>query len=483
LLKISAPAISDSLTFLLNFSLTSGQVPSDWKKARVSAIHKKGSKQDAGNYRPISVLPVVSKIMERVVHQQLCAYLHAHNLLTEEQSGFRLMHSTQTSLHRILEKFHAEIHSGRVVGMVALDLRKAFDTVDHAILLEKLGHYGVTGISLYWFESYLSERIQIAGVNGSLSDPQTITTGVPQGSILGPLLFIVYMNDLSGSLSRCEANMYADDTAIYVSSPSVAEVTEILQDDMERVSGWLRANKLSLHLGKTVSMLVASRQRRRHLPDQLSLTLNDNPIEPVTSSPYLGVTIDQNLTFNEHIDGVVSRASRALGALRRASRFIPQATRATVYNTLVLPHLDYCSTVWGSAGVTKVQRLQKIQNRGMRIVLQAGPRTHIIDMLRDLRWLSIKQRIIFLNYVLIYKILNGLAPPHLSSVFVRPAHRYASRSITSGNLYVQRAHPKSLTAVGTNLWNALPVLIRNLPNLRAFKRACTKHIATTVEPL
>ena len=173
--------------------------------------------------------------------------LTEHNILATVQSGFRQMHSTQTSLHRIIEKFYTEIHSGRVVGMVALDLRKAFDTVDHTILLEKLQHYGISGVSLDWFRSYLTGRTQTVSVNGSLSSPLTITTGVPQGSILGPLLFILYMNDFSGCLDGCEANMYADDTAIYVSSPSVADATGMLQNNMERASDWFRANKLSLH--------------------------------------------------------------------------------------------------------------------------------------------------------------------------------------------------------------------------------------------
>ena len=189
LLKIAAPAISESLCFLLNFSLTSGKVPSDWKKAQISAIFKKGSKLDPGNYRPISVLPVISKLLERIVHTQLYTYLNDTGLLAAEQSGFRKNHSTQTSLHKLLENFYSDIENGKIIGMLALDLRKAFDTVNHKILLDKLKHYGISGISLNWFRSYLESRTQMACINGSVSDRLIITTGVPQGSFLGPLLF------------------------------------------------------------------------------------------------------------------------------------------------------------------------------------------------------------------------------------------------------------------------------------------------------
>lgn len=393
------------------------------------------------------------------------------------------MHSTQTSLHRLIEYFYMDIHNGQVAGMVALDLRKAFDTVDHSILLDKLGHYGVAGTSLMWFRSYLTGRSQTACVNGSLSDPLTIKTGVPQGSILGPLLFLVYLNDLPGCLTKCSVNMYADDTAIYFSAPSTQQVTIALQDDLERVNTWLCANRLSLHAGKTSSMLVTTRQRRKHLDGQLALVLGDTPLEQVSSCCYLGVTIDQNLDFAEHIDKVARKASRALGALKRASRYIHQDTRATMYNTLVLPHLDYCCTLWGNSGKNKIQRLQKIQNRGMRIVLQSHPRTHIKDMLGELRWLSVKQRILFLNCVFIFKILNGLTPSYLTPLLSQTTHQHRSRASTLNNLFVQRAHPRSLTTTGTALWNSLPVCIRSLPKLTSFKGACAKHIALSFDPI
>ena len=312
-MKIAAPAISKSLCFLLNFSLTSGKVPSDWKKAKISAIFEKDSKLDPGNYRPISVLPIISKLLESIVHTQLYTYLNDTGLLAAEQSGFRKNHSTQTSLHKLLEYFYLDIENGKIIGMLALDLWKAFDTVNYKILLDKLKHYGISGICSNCFCSYLESRAQMACINGSVSDPLIITTGVPQGFILGPLLFTIYMNDLPKCLEHCKTNMYADDTAICVSASDKAGVTKLMQDDLINVNDWLCANRLSLYIGKTSCMLVTSAQRRRRMSqDHLDLSLNDNQIEHVKASPYLGITIDQNLHFNIHTNNICNKANRAL---------------------------------------------------------------------------------------------------------------------------------------------------------------------------
>ena len=203
--------------------------------------------------------------------------------------------------------------------MLVLDLRKAFDTVNHKILLDKLKHHRISGIS-----SYLESRTQMACINGSVSDPFIITTGVPQGSILGPLLFTIYMKDLPKCLQHCKTNMYADDTAICISASDKAGVTKLMQDDLINVNDWLCANRLSLHIGKTSCMLITSAQRRPHMShDHLDLSLNDNQIEHVKASPYLGITIDQNLNFNIQTNNICNKTNRALGALKRQHLFYP----------------------------------------------------------------------------------------------------------------------------------------------------------------
>jgi hypothetical protein len=310
ILKLSAQPIATSLTYLFNFSLSSGVFPDDWKIARVCPIHKKGKKSDPGNYRSVSVLPVISKIMERIAHDQMYSYLYDNELLCPQQSGFKKGHSCQTSLHRMTEYVFSELHKGNVVGLVALDLKKAFDTVNHSILLSKMKLYGIGRKELAWFMSYLNNRQQVCCLDACSSDPLTIDCGVPQGSILGPLLFILYVNDLPQCFSECQVNIYADDTAFYIAKRTVTEINEALQTELDQVHNWLCANKLSLHVGKTASMLLCSHQKRRHLQNQhISLDVHNEQIGQVEGLKYLGVHIDQHLNFNQHIDDVCKKNS------------------------------------------------------------------------------------------------------------------------------------------------------------------------------
>ena len=346
ILKMSAPAIANSLSHLFNMSLSSGQFPSDWKLARITPLFKKGNKTEPGNYRPVSVLPVVSKFIERIVHQQLYRYLTANKLLCEQQSGFRKKHSCQTSLHKLTEQVYDDLYKGHVVGLIALDLKKAFDTVHHGILLKKLRYYGIQDTELCWFKSYLSDRCQMCNLFNNLSDPEHVVCGVPQGSIVGPLLFTIYVNDMPVCFSKCSVNLYADDTVFFHGSRDVGTVRSILQSELVSVYEWLCANRLSLHIGKTNSMLVCSRQKRVHLQDSnLSLSLENDNISQVDNLKYLGLVLDERLRYDDYMKQLIGKLKRSLGVLRRASKFIDQVTRVTLYNTLILPHIDYCSTV------------------------------------------------------------------------------------------------------------------------------------------
>lgn len=474
LLKLSAPVISDSLAFLFNFSLISGKFPAEWKIAKVSAIFKKGSKLDIGNYRPISVLPILSKVLEKLVHLQVYKYLQDNNILKREQSGFRSKHSTQTSLHYILEDIYKRTNNCEMVGLVALDLRKAFDTVDHQILMDKLSHYGIYE---QWFKSYISDRKQFTSVDGKFSSSLDIKTGVPQGSILGPLLFILYLNDLPTALTHCQSNMYADDTAFYTSSVSTNVINVNLQSDLASVSTWLNANKLSLHIGKTSCMFVCSRQKRQHVQDPfINLTLNDQVISQVECIDYLGVKLDQNLSFDPHVDRVIAKISRALGVLKRVSPFIDQDTKLTLFNTIVLPHFDYCSTVWDICSENHINKLQRLQNRAMRIILGCKFRTHITDMLSTLKWLNVRQRLLLHKCVLMYKIVNKITPEYLSNVAVGIGHSYSTRGKFNNNLNRSHQHVKSLANKGTILWNSLPASVKNHKTIPAFKKSCIHYI-------
>ena len=322
-------------------------------------------------------------------------------------------------------------------------------------------------------ETYRSESLKIA-------------TGVPQGSILGPLLFILYVNDLSICFKYSTVNMYADDTVFYCSDISVASVTHKLQHDLLTVASWLQANKLSLHIGKT-SCMIFGNNRKKELQDNpnLDISLSDEDISQESDCKYLGITLDNQMKFEIHVNDVINKMKRALGIFSRASQFVDSRTRITLYNTLILPHLDYCSTVWsGSLRKCDLVRLQRIQNRAMRVILQCHPRTHILDMLGTLKWMSIKQRLHYNLSVFMWKIVNDHVPGYLSNINTPVAniHNYNTRMSNGSSLYRKRTSPKSLSSFGTKCWNELPQHVRDARSLYSFKKGCTLHIFNSIDP-
>ena len=479
LLKISAGSIAPSLTNIFNRSLSTGQFPSEWKQAKIVTIFKKGSKLDSGNYRPISILPVISKLIEKIAHQQLYDYLSTNNLLSQAQSGFRKHFSTQTSLHRLTEEIYEGLNSAKVIGLVAIDLKKAFDTVDHKILLKKLKFYGVRNTAHKWFQDYLTNRSQITCINDTQSKVDFIKTGVPQGSILGPLMFILYINDLPGSLKHSQVNMYADDTAFYYMDKNIDLVSQYLKIDLSNLHHWLCANKLSLHLGKTNSILICNYQKLRHLPSSnLDIALNSTSIEQVENLPYLGVELDSRCNFDAHIKNVTKKLNKSIGVLKRTSPFLPLNTRKMLYNALVLPHYDYCATVWGNTSQENLTRLQRIQSRAMRIVLKAPPRSHIEELLDTLKWMSVRQRILYNQMVLMWRIVNDMAPEYLHKnlVYAADTHNYNTSSASDNNLFLGRGHRSSLFQNCAAKWNKLPAKLRRIDKLNSFKKSLTTHV-------
>ena len=263
LLKDAADIIASSLTSLFKIFINIGCFPSTWKLAKISPLFKKGSKQDPSNYRPISVLPTISKLLEKTVHMQLYSYLCDNNLLSQKQSGFRLNSSAVTASAMFTDKILSAMDKGELTGAVFIDLTKAFDTVNHSILLSKLCSLGVPNASLSynWFESYLSNRCQVTVCNGTKSSPETVQIGVPQGSILGPLLFTLYINDLPDYLEHCDVTLYADDTVLFISDKSLHNIKSYMNSDLEKLNNWLKLNHLTLSISKSKFMIIGSSQR------------------------------------------------------------------------------------------------------------------------------------------------------------------------------------------------------------------------------
>lgn len=473
ILKISINHILRPLTHLINLSLKNGIVPRAWKLARITPLHKGGDPTNVSHYRPISVLPVLSKVLEKVVFQQVIAYLIENDLLCSQQHGFRPKHSTSTAVINVIEDIVCVIDKGYVVGLISLDLEKAFDLISHNILLKKLNFYGFDDNAIRWFRHYLYQRRQITVVNGNESVSSYVQCGVPQGSILGPLLFILFLNDLPKVVEKSSLSLYADDTCVYFASKNPQELQNVLNKDLSLMANWFSHNHLILNIKKCNYMILGSNAKLRSFTN-LTLCVNNTELERVYQCKYLGVIIDCNLTWSKQIDSVRLKAIRNLHLLKRARSFIDKQTALTLYHTLIQSHLDYCSTIWMNGHSVHLKRLQVIQNRALRIVLQVDNRfnrqslydTLKVDCLLD-RWK--KQALL-----LIFKVLNNLLPVSLCERVQKRESLYNLRNHENIlNLPKPKTNilRKSTLYSASKLFNTLPTRTRSITSITAFSKS------------
>ena len=372
LLKAGAPVIAGPLASIMNMSIRSGVVPAKWKQSRVTPIFKEGDRFETSNYRPISVIPAIMKVFERLIHDQLYDYLQVSDIMSHDQSGFRPGHSTQTCLLDVSDYLLQNIDEGMYTGAIFLDLKKAFDTVHHRTLISKLRTSGVNGLELEWFKSYLCERYQTCKIGEEQSDMLPILFGVPQGSILGPLLFSLYVNDLPCHVNKNQAKicLYADDTAIFAKSKEVGQVAQVLTEEMKKVAIWLTKNKLTLNVKKTKVMLFGSSIKISKNTDNFSRSkINNDVLDHVNSFKYLGVYLDPTLSWKGHLTHVRNSVNRKIGLLYRTRSFLKGDTLNTIYQSVVLPSLEYCDVVWGNAAKKYLCKLTKLQNRAGKTIL------------------------------------------------------------------------------------------------------------------
>ena len=351
LLKSIKDEIAKPLTIIINQSLKTGIFPEELKIAKVKPLYKKGDNFCLNNYRPISLLPTISKNFERVMFTQLYSYLNAHNLLSEQQYGFRSQHLTELACVKLVDYITTEMDNIKKIKtptVIFLDLSKAFDTLNFNILLNKLQYYDIHGIALSLIKSYLTNRFQYVQFENSASDLLEIKTGIPQESILGPLFFSIMINDLVNSSNKFKFLMYADDTTIYFNLEDFPlEDREVLiNDEIEKVNKWLKLNKLVVNVDKTKSMLF--HKRRPVIPIQFSM--NNRVIDVVLHFNYLGIMLDADMSWKTHVAMVQNKLSRINGILHRLKYIYPQNVLITLYKSLFVPHINYGSLVWGHAG-------------------------------------------------------------------------------------------------------------------------------------
>lgn len=357
--KLAVDTLAPIIAYLINRSLDEGCFPSCLKNAIVVPIFKKGSVKSISNYRPISTLCFLSKIFERAIHNRLMSFFNKFNVIVPHQYGFRPGKSTCDSLIKFTDNVYSSLNDRKDLIAVFLDLRRAFDTVHHGILLRKLESCGIRGSALEWFRSYLTDRTQAVRVDNHVSPQLRVTTGVPQGSILGPTLFNVYINDMSSSTNLLSFVHYADDTTVFRSGESLATLTAEMTSELSSLDIWLRANILSLNLEKT-KMMVFTNKRENFVPD---VRINNTVISVVDRIDLLGVIIDNKLSFVEHCTHILKKISRTIGVMRRVSYFVPVRILRQIYFSLLYPYLTYCIELWGKSSKVMNGKLERVQVR------------------------------------------------------------------------------------------------------------------------
>ena len=371
--KISALKIANnSFTFtgilakIINRSFSEGVFPQQLKTARVVPIFKQGSKTDVGNYRPISLLSSFSKIYEKLMYNRVMEFLNFNGILHEMQYGFRPGRSCEHALLKAQQVLLDSLSRRQVSLLLLIDFSKAFDMVEHSILLKKLEHYGIRGTALEWITSYLKNRTQFVSIDGTDSKTRDMKYGVPQGSILGPLLFIIYINDIPNISQIAKFILYADDANIIITGNSIAEVDSQLRELCKILLKWVDSNGLCLNLKKTKYMIF-SRARHLELPNILKIA--DFPIERVTEGRFLGVIVDENLTWSRHIKTIRTKMARYIGIMYKLKKELPLKVRIQIYHSFVQSHINYCSLVWGFSAKANIELLFRAQKKGMRAVI------------------------------------------------------------------------------------------------------------------
>ena len=410
LLKHIKHEISKPVTLILNQCLATGIFPDKLKIAKVVPIYKSEDDNIFNNYRPISVLPALSKVFEKIIFNQTYSHFDDHNLFFGNQYGFRKKHSTELAVLEVIDRITNQLDKGQTPMNIYLDLSKAFDTLDHDILINKLQYYGVHGSALRLFKNYLTERKQYVIYNETPSELGSITTGVPQGSILGPLLFIIYINDIAQSTSHFNFITYADDTTLCGAQTrhNDAKTTE---HELNKVTEWLKINKLSLNVKKTKAMVFHMPQKKVILP---ILRINGTIVEFVDNFVFLGIQINKHLNWNHHNTDVANKIVKTVGILNILKIYLPLNVLRIIYNSLILPHLNYGILLWGHQA-KQTKQIQVIQKRAVRILTGSKYNSHTEPLFKQINLLKVND-ICKLNEIkFYYKLVHKQQPQYFNS--------------------------------------------------------------------
>lgn len=467
--KYISQIISPVLALLINMSVREGYFPEFMKIARVVPIHKSGSRSMKSNYRPISTLPFLSKVFERLIHGRLLKFFNKYKVLYSDQYGFLKNRSTTDAILKFTDCCCSSLNEGSYLMSIFLDFSKAFDTIEHSILIRKLEYSGIRGFMLEWFRSYLTGRTQYVDICGNSSRKAHITCSVPQGSILGPLCFLVYVNDMNSS-SNLNFIHFADDSTVFLRGSSIDAMVTEANAELIKINDWLCANRLSLNVSKC-SYTVFTNKKMTNLP---VLLIRDQSISYVTSVKFLGVEIDNRLSFSVHVSGICSKISKSYAIMRRISKFVPDSVIRKLYMSLVYPYVIYGVEVWGGSGKTGLSRLRAIMDKCIRMFdVEGGGRD---DMHMRLGVLCFDRVYEYFCLVRLFCYLRLDMAEHFRLQYVdcMAVHDIETRAKCNLNLNLPVVHTSkylnSFIVNSIKFWNELPVDAKQATNAKSFKK-------------
>lgn len=468
--------ISSTLSDLINDSLYSGTFPDILKRARVVPIFKSGEKDILSNYRPISTMDFLGKIFERVVHKRVVNFFDRFDVISDAQFGFRHGRSTCDAILRLTDSIYDTFNEGNYLISVLLDFSKAFDTVDHAILLKKLSLSGIRGATLNWFKSYLGNRRQYVSIGESCSTDLPINVGVPQGSILGPLLFLIYINDLPNCSEKLTFVHFADDTTVFIRGDNLPNLFHAMNSELEIVDRWLCANKLSLNIEKTSHMIHSNKRKLIH---DVNIRIRNTNLQYVTQAKFLGLTIDDALKFKIHSRQVMTKMSKYSGVLRNLSKFLPSQLLRKIYLTLVYPILVYGIEVWGCSSKTLLKKIARIQTKCIKYIRvnNYNCRQNVDELFGELKLFPLE--FVYKYFTLLrlfqYYVLKGdlYFTGKIDQVQINHGQptRFKSSRLLTRPLLTKSSCFNSFYYQSLTCWNALPDYIREIKSFPNFKRS------------
>ena len=452
---------------LINVSFLNGEFPTIFKTARVIALHKKGNKNIMSNYRPISTINTIGKIFEKAMYERLMSFAERYELISKNQYGFRRNLSTTDSLLNFTNNIHNSLNSkGSTIG-VSLDYKKAFDSIHHQILLNKLYKLGIRGTALDWFKSYLTDRKQYVVVNGKSSSISNVPTGCPQGSILSSILFLLYIDDMYKCTPYLKFTHYADDTLVYYTHDSIPSLVNIINSGLSDISIWLKTNKLLLNSEKSNYILFSN---KKIIPN-IRIAIDDHPIDRVKSTTFLGIVIDEKLNFADHIQATIKKMSRAAGIMYKLNTIVPKPSLKCLYSSLVYPHLTYGVEVWGGSSTSTLSRVKSLQSKCVGML--SGPNSYIGDTYKQNTLMTFSNIHKYFTLIKFHKyIRNNNNSVVANLIHSQIDHNHNTRFIRNQNLTLPPINLSkfysSFLYQGVMFYNQLPVNIKNL-NVGPFK--------------